>query len=69
MSGTIHAFDFLAKPDAEKLTGVCPLFGGERFLKRLVINQVVAQLGDADPDFDASEFDGNSCSWADVIDE
>lgn len=68
MSGTIHAFD-LAKPPAEKPKGVCPLFGSERFLQRLAVKELVNWLADGDTEFSATEFDGNTCAWADVVDE
>lgn len=69
MSGTIHAFDLAAKPPAEKPVGVCPCFGSERFLKRLAVKELVNWLSDGDSEFSASEFDGNICMWADVVDE
>ena len=72
MSGTIHVFDLLDKPLAKVPTGVCAIFGGERFLKRLAVEYLVQSIGGDDPDFAASQYDSQtagSVGWADVHDE
>ena len=65
---TVHVFDFLG---GESLpgTGICALFGGERFLKKLALKKIVEATSGGDPDFQASEFDGESVKLADVMDE
>ena len=68
MSGTIHAFDLMSKPPAEKPAGVCPLFGSERFLKKLAIKKLIEWLSDGDAEYSSTELDGNHCTWADVND-
>jgi DNA polymerase-3 subunit delta len=69
MSGTVHVFELLDKPLAETPAGVCAVFGGERFLKKLAVNYLINSIGAGDPDFAASEYDSDSVSWADVHDE
>ena len=69
MNGTVHVFDLLEKPLADEVNGVCAVFGGERFLKKLAVKHIVDSLGGDDPDFAASNFDSDSASWADVHDE
>lgn len=69
MTGTVHVFELLEKPPAETPTGVCAVFGSERFLKRLAIDNLVALVGGGDPDFGASQYDSDSANWAEVHDE
>ena len=69
MSGTIPVFDLLAKPLAQAPTGLCALFGGERFLKKLAVDHLVSSIGGEDPDFSASTYDSDAATWADVHDE
>ena len=69
MKGTHHAFEILESPVSEPPTGVCALFGGERFLKRLVADHIVSSMAGDDEDFGATKFDSDSASWADVNDE
>jgi DNA polymerase-3 subunit delta len=69
MSNTIHAFDFLQSPQVNATT-LIPVFGSDRFLRSLVIHQLVASLApDADSDFAASYFDGDSVQWFEINDE
>ena len=72
MSGTIHVFDLLDQPLAKPPTGVCAIFGGERFLKKLAVDFLIRSIGGDDPDFAASQYDSESAGvtgWADVHDE
>ncbi len=69
MTGTKHVFDFLAEPFSEVPGGVCAVFGGERFLKRLAVSHLVRCAGNEDPDFAASHFDSDSARWTDIHDE
>lgn len=50
-------------------TGVCALFGGERFLKKLAAEHLIREVGGDDPDFSASQYDSDATTWADVHDE
>jgi DNA polymerase-3 subunit delta len=50
-------------------TGVCALFGGERFLKKLAVDFLVSSIGEDDPDFSASTYESETAKWADVHDE
>jgi DNA polymerase-3 subunit delta len=69
MTGTVHVFDFLANPPQEMQGGICALFGGERFLKLLAINNLLQSLLGEDAEFGANHFDGDSVNWPDVLDE
>ena len=69
MPGTIHVFDFLDQPLDQVPTGVCPVFGGERFLKKLAVDFLVDTIGGDDDDFAASQYDSENATWADVHDE
>ncbi len=74
MKGTVHVFDFL-KPapvdnKAAKLPcGLCPIFGTDRFLKRLAISALNEGFGSGDADFSASNYDGKQATWPDIKDE
>lgn len=65
---TIHVFDFL-NDEIKPSTGVCAVFGGERFLKRLAIKKITHAAAAGDVDFQATQFDGDSVKLADVLDE
>lgn len=70
MSGTVHIFDFVAQSGSVKIpAGVCPLFGGERFLQKLAINEIRQAWGGDDSDFTISQFEGPTVQWADIMDE
>lgn len=73
MSNTSHVFDFLTQPLGDAPVGVCTVFGGERFLKRLAVEFLVRSIGGDNPDFSASRYDSDDASnralWADVHDE
>ena len=69
MAGTVHVFDLLEDSLDEIPTGVCALFGGERFLKKLAVDHLVKSVGGDDEDFAPSQYDSDSATWADVHDE
>ena len=70
MSGTVHIFDFVANSKSGELpSGVCPLFGGERYLQKLAINKIRQSWGGEDSEFTISQFEGPTVQWADVMDE
>ena len=69
MSGTLHVFDFVNGGAANAPTGICPLFGSDRFLQNLAVRAIRARGGGAESDFSISHFDGASCLWPDVLDE
>ena len=69
MANTSHVFEFLAQPLTEAPAGVCAIFGGERFLKKLAVNFIADSLGGDDPDFAPNQYDSDSATWADVNDE
>ena len=69
MPGTLHVFDLLEKPLTDPPTGVCAVFGGERFLKKLAVEFLVNSIGGEDSDFAASQYDSDTALWADVHDE
>ncbi len=69
MTGTQHVFDVLDTPLAQPPTGVCAVFGGERFLKKLTIDFLVDSIGNGDEDFAASQYDSENATWADIHDE
>jgi DNA polymerase-3 subunit delta len=68
MGGTKHVFEVLESP-VEKPPGVCAVFGGERFLKRLAAEHLIQSIAGDDEDFAATRFDSDSATWADVNDE
>ena len=65
---TVHVFDFLDDSNAVS-SGICALFGGERFLKKMATKELVKRVSGDDPDFQATEFEGDSAKLADVLDE
>ena len=73
MQGTVHVFDFLNQPLNQPLTelpsGLCPIFGSDRFLKRLAVQKLMTAFAGGDEDSSAQKFDGPEASWADVNDE
>ncbi len=69
MAGTIHVFELLENPLTDFPTGVCALFGGERFLKRLAVEHLCKSVGGDDEDFAPSQYDSDTATWADVHDE
>ena len=68
MKGTVHVFEFLDSPSAELPAGVCPVFGGERFLKRLVIGKL-ANNDNESSEYSVTQLEGDQATWADVNDE
>ena len=69
MSGTLHAFEMIHQATPVQRTGVCPVFGSERFLKKLVVKNLLDAFGDEEAEFSSAQFEGASASWADVMDE
>lgn len=66
---TIHAFDYLSATERFPPASVCAVFGDERFLKRLVLNQLRERALAGDSDLPFSSFDGEEAEWRDVLDE
>ena len=71
MKGTVHIFDFLESSlSPEDLPqGLCPVFGSDRFLKKLTIETLSRSFANGDEDFAASTYDGNQATWPDIKDE
>lgn len=69
MSGTKHVFEFVSDVAAKAPAGICPLFGGERFLQNLAVRAIRERWGGPESDFSISHFDGATCQWSDVLDE
>ena len=69
MTGTLHAFEMIHQTAPAQATGICPVFGSERFLKKLVVKTLVDAMGDSEAEFSSAQFEGASASWADVMDE
>jgi len=67
---TLHAVDYLAKPEKHPPRPVCVVFGDESFLKRQsVIRLREAVLGGDDADFSCAAFEGGKALWRDVLEE
>ena len=62
---TTHIFDFLDSVPNQSLSGVCTLFGGERFLKQLALEK----LGTKDNDFSVIKLNGSTAEFPAVVDE
>ena len=73
MKGTVHVFEFLDSASAELPAGVCPVFGSERFLKRLVIGKLIGSDDESSDDesseYSVTQLEGDQATWADVNDE
>ena len=69
MAGTLHVFDLLNSETLDHPTGVCPVFGSERFLKKLAVDFLVRSIGGDEADFSATQYDSDNVGWADVHDE
>ena len=71
MSGTVHAFDLIHQGVPPLKPGVCPVFGSERFLKKLVIKHLINSIAGEDAEFSSVQLDGNNdqTTWAAVHDE
>ncbi|MFT7633114.1 MAG: DNA polymerase-3 subunit delta [Mariniblastus sp.] len=69
MPGTVHIFDWMAAPLKNAPSGICAVFGGERFLKRLAIEFLIREIGGDEEDFSPSQYDSDTATWADVNDE
>jgi DNA polymerase-3 subunit delta len=68
MSSPIHAFSYLS--DSPAPAPVCVVFGDDRFLKRMVLDQLSRGAGGQD---EQERFtivqDGNTAQWRDIADE
>lgn len=69
MNGTLHVFEFLDQPLADLPVGVMPLFGNDRFLKRLAIAKLKEAFAGGDEEFSPQEFEGPETDWAAINDE
>lgn len=71
MSGTVHAFDLIHQAVPPLQSGVCPVFGSERFLKKLVIKTLLDSIAGDDAEFSSIQFEGanDKTTWAAVNDE
>ena len=69
MSGTVHAFDLIHQTVPPLQSGVCPVFGSERFLKKLVIKTLLDSIAGDDAEFSSVQLDGPKTTWAAVNDE
>jgi DNA polymerase-3 subunit delta len=66
----MHVLDYLEAPDKHPPRPVIVLFGEERFLKRLAIDQLrMAVLRGQDAEFSSTTFDGANAAFRDVRDE
>jgi len=70
LMSTHHAFALLDDPPPS-LPRVCVAFGGERFLKRMVIDCLrgIALGSDGDEQAPYATFSGKTAEWRDVVDE
>ncbi len=69
MSGTMHVFELLDKPPALSQHGMISLFGSDRFLQQLALDELLRLvLADDYEDVPVARF-GQGCEWADVVDE
>ena len=66
-SNTSHVFDFLQSQPNTTPSGVCALFGGERFLKQLALETLAPKNDDSD--FSVVKLNGNNIDFPEVIDE
>ena len=64
-SNTTHVFDFLEQESYDEASGVCALFGSERFLKQLAIKAMTA----GGNEFSLVKLDGATAQLAEVLDE
>ncbi len=64
-TNTVHVFDFLEKSADSQPTGVCTLFGAERFLKQLATKSMIS----GGNEFSVTRIDGANAQFAEVMDE
>ena len=74
MKGTVHVFDFLVSAategkSADLPSGLCPIFGTDRFLKKLAIASLTRLFASGDEDFAATMYEGSTATWPDIKDE
>lgn len=66
----LHALDYLEKPGKHEPRPVMVVYGDERFLKRLVIDDLRGRVaGSDDAEFAQAVFDGATADYRDVMDE
>lgn len=69
-SNTVNVFDFLDSSLDASTSGLCVLFGNERFLKRLALDHLIRNVGGDDEDeFVVSKFESDNAQWVDIHDE
>ena len=68
MPGTVQVFEFLQASATDFPAGVCAIFGGERFLKRLALKRLTGN-DDASSEYSVTQLEGDQATWADVNDE
>jgi len=67
---TLHAVDYLAKPEKSPPQAVCAVYGDDAFLRRQALLKLrEAVLGGDEGDFSLSSFEGRSAQWRDVLDD
>lgn len=77
MQGTLHIFDFLEQDASDPPRGLCVFYGGDRFLKRLALQHLLAgrqgvdadQAEDSLEDFGVSFLEAETASWPAVENE
>ncbi len=70
MAKSLHAVDYLAKPEKFPPQAVCAVYGDDSFLKRqalLLLREAV--LGGEEAEFSLSTFEGKRTLWPDVYEE
>lgn len=68
MASLLHAFEFLQNSDTLPKSGVCILYGDQRFLMIEVLHQM-QRGGGGDEELQVVRFNANQVLWADLIDE
>lgn len=68
MASLLHAFDFLQNSNTLPKSGVCILYGDQRFLMIEVLHQMQRGAGD-DEELQVVRFNASQVLWADLIDE
>jgi DNA polymerase-3 subunit delta len=67
MPGPIHAFDYLNSPTKLPESGVCVLFGGQRFLTTAVLQRMMS--GDGAGELQVARLNPDTMRWSDLMDE
>lgn len=77
MQGNFHIFDFLEQDAGNPPLGLCVIYGGDRFLKRMALQHLLAgrhsgdeeDSGDSSEDFGVSFLDAETTTWNGVREE